>query len=48
VGIEHVIASVKRCRILLDPLRNLRRGFADAVMLGACALHNLRTEMRAA
>lgn len=48
VRVEHVIASVKRCRIVLEPLRNWRRGFADRVMLGACALHNLRLEMRAA
>lgn len=47
-GVEHVIASVKRCRIVLEPLRNWRRGFADAAMLGACGLHNLRREMRAA
>lgn len=48
VGIEHAIASIKRCRITLDPLRNWRPGFADAAMLGACGLHNLRWETRAA
>ena len=47
-GVEHVIASVKRFRIVLEPLRNWRPGFADSAMLGACGLHNLRTQMRAA
>lgn len=42
VGVEHVLAGVKRCRIVLDPLRNWRAGFDDAVMEIACGLHNLR------
>jgi hypothetical protein len=42
VEVEHVLAGVKRCRIVLDPLRNWRAGFADAVMEIACGLHNLR------
>jgi hypothetical protein len=42
VGVEHVLAGVKRCRIVCDPLRNWREGFADTVMEVACGLHNLR------
>lgn len=42
VEVEHVLAGVKRCRIVGDPLRNWRAGFADAVMAIACGLHNLR------
>jgi hypothetical protein len=42
VGVEHVLAGVKRCRIVFDPLRNWRAGFDDAVMEIACGLHNLR------
>jgi len=44
--IEHVLASVKRCRIVKDVLRNTKAGFADQVMLIACGLHNLRTAFR--
>jgi hypothetical protein len=42
VGVEHVLAGVKRCRIVFDTLRNWRMGFDDAVMEVACGLHNLR------
>lgn len=42
VEVEHVLAGVQRCRIVLDPLRNWKSGFADAVMEIACGLHNLR------
>jgi hypothetical protein len=42
VGVEHVLAGVKRCRIVFDTLRNWRTGFDDAVMEVACGLHNLR------
>lgn len=46
VRIEHVISSVKRCRIVKDKFRNWLRGFADAVMEIACALHNFRLKFR--
>ncbi len=47
VGVEHAIAGVKRCRIVADAFRGLREGMVDAVMAGACGLHNLRCAMRA-
>lgn len=43
---EHVLAGVKRCRIVKDVLRNTTPGFSDQVMQIACALHNLRTDFR--
>ena len=46
VTVEHVLAGVKRCRIVLDTLRNWRPGFDDAVMEVACGLHNLRELVR--
>lgn len=46
VSVEHVLAGVKRSRIVLDTLRNWRRGFGDAVMEVACGLHNLRELVR--
>ena len=46
VLIEHVVAGIKRCRIVKDVLRNTAPGFSDLVMDIACALHNLRTEFR--
>lgn len=44
--IEHVLAGVKRCRIVKDVLRNTKPDFSDQVMQIACALHNLRTDFR--
>lgn len=46
VRIEHVIAGVKRCRIVKDIFRNHKDGFSDLVMEVACALHNLRSACR--
>jgi len=43
---EHVIAGVKRLRIVKDVLRNTKEGFADLVMEIACGLHNLRVTLR--
>jgi hypothetical protein len=40
--IEHVIAGVKRCRIVKDVFRNTKANFADLVMEIACGLHNFR------
>lgn len=42
VRIEHVLGSIKRCRILKDTVRLLRKGARDLVMEIGCALHNFR------
>jgi DDE superfamily endonuclease len=44
--VEHVIASVKRCRIVHDVFRNTTAHFDDLVMEIACGLHNFRTTLR--
>jgi hypothetical protein len=44
--IEHVLAGVKRCRIVHDVLRNTKAHFDDLVMEIACGLHNFRTRLR--
>lgn len=44
--VEHVIAGIKRCRIVKDVFRNTKKGFSDLVMRIACALHNLRVTFR--
>lgn len=46
IVVEHVIAGIKRCRIVKDVFRNTAKGFSDLVMQVACALHNLRTDFR--
>jgi hypothetical protein len=46
IAVEHVIAGVKRCRIVKDTFRNLKVGFSDRVMEVACGLHNLRMTFR--
>jgi hypothetical protein len=46
IQVEHVIAGVKRCRIVKDTLRNTKTGFADIVIEVACSLHNLRMACR--
>jgi len=46
IVVEHVIAGVKRCRIVKDVFRNTQLGFSDLVMQVACSLHNLRTDFR--
>jgi hypothetical protein len=46
VVVEHVIASVKRCRIVKDILRNTKDKFDDLVMEIACGLNNFRTTHR--
>lgn len=40
--IEHVIAGIKRCRIVKDIFRNTKKAFDDLVMEIACGLHNFR------
>ena len=44
--VEHVIGSVKRCRIVHDVFRNTTAHFDDLVMEIACGLHNFRTTLR--
>jgi hypothetical protein len=46
IVIEHVIAGVKRCRIVKDVFRNTKEGYADIAMELACGLHNFRTDCR--
>jgi hypothetical protein len=46
VVVEHVIAGVKRCRIVKDVLRLTKEGVSDLVMEIACGLHNLRVSCR--
>lgn len=46
VVVEHVIAGVKRCRIVKDILRNTKDKFDDLIMEIACGLHNFRTTRR--
>lgn len=46
IRVEHVIASVKRCRIVKEVFRNTSDGMSDLVMRVACALHNWRTSFR--
>jgi hypothetical protein len=44
--VEHIIGSVKRCRIVHDVFRNTTAHFDDLVMEIACGLHNFRTILR--
>lgn len=46
VVIEHIIAGVKRCRIVKDVFRNTKEGFDDLAMELACGLHNYRSSWR--
>ena len=46
VRVEHVIAGIKRFRIVKDTLRNTKEGFADLVMETCCGLHNFRLNFR--
>ena len=46
IVVEHVIAGVKRCRIVKDILRLTKVGVSDRVMEVACGLHNLRVTCR--
>lgn len=45
VRIEHVNSSVKRCRMLKDPMRLRRPGSRDQVMEIGCSLHNFRIRL---
>ena len=44
--VEHVIAGVKRCRIVHDVFRNTTAHFDDLVMEIACGSHNFRATLR--
>ena len=46
IVVEHVIAGIKRCRIVKDVLRLTKPGISDRVMEIACGLHNLRVSCR--
>ena len=42
---EHVISSVKRCRIVKDTIRLWKDGLRDVVMEVCCGLHNFRVRL---
>jgi hypothetical protein len=46
IVIEHVIAGVKRCRIVKDIFRNTKAEYDDLVIEIACGLHNFRSYHR--
>jgi hypothetical protein len=46
IVIEHLIAGIKRCRIVKEVFRNTKEHFDDVVMELACGLHNLRVHYR--
>lgn len=46
VVVEHVIAGVKRSRMVKDVLRLTKEGISDRVMEIACSLHNFRQDCR--
>ena len=48
IVIEHIIAGIKRCRIVKDLFRNTKEKYDDLVMEIACALHNFRVACRQA
>lgn len=46
VEVEHHIGGIKRCNIVVHPLRSRTDHFADDVMETACGLHNFRLSHR--
>lgn len=46
VEIEHHIGGIKRCNIVVHPLRTRTDHFTDTVMETACGLHNFRLSQR--
>ena len=46
IEVEHVIAGIKRCRIVKETLRLTKDGISDMVMEIASGLHNLRISQR--
>jgi hypothetical protein len=45
VRIEHIICSVKRCRIVKETIRLLKDTARDMVMAICCGLHNFRLRL---
>ena len=45
VLIEHIICSIKRCRIVKDTIRMWKEGVRDLVMAICCRLHNFRLRL---
>ena len=45
IPIEHIIASIKRCRIVKDPIRLWKDTARDMVMAVCCGLHNFRLRL---
>lgn len=46
IQVEHIIGSIKICRIVKDVFRNTKEEYDDLVMEIACGLHNLRVSHR--
>jgi len=46
IVIEHIIAGIKRCRIVKELFRNTKEQYDDLVMEIACARHNFRVHCR--
>jgi len=46
VGVEHVIAGIKRLHIVQNVFRNTQDNYEDQVMELACGLHNFRSNHR--
>jgi len=44
--LEHIIAGMKRCRIVKDVFRNTKEKYDDLVMEIACGLHHFRVHCR--
>jgi hypothetical protein len=45
VVIEHILSSIKRCRILKDTIRLWKDDVRDLVMAVCCGLHNFRLRL---
>lgn len=45
VRIEHIICSVKRCRIVKETIRLWKDSVRDMVMAVCCGLHNFRLRL---
>jgi hypothetical protein len=45
IVVEHIISSVKRCRIVKDAIRLWKEGVRDLVMEVCCGLHNFRVRI---
>jgi hypothetical protein len=46
VRVEHIICSIKRCRIVKDTIRLWKDTARDLVMAICCGLHNFRLRLR--